>query len=126
MLKKFQKSLRANESNAEQLLWHKFKNRGFHNYKFRRQHIIQEYIVDFVCLEAKLIIELDGGQHAMQTSYDNRRTLKLENEGFRVIRFWNHEVLLETEVVLETIFQELQNTPHPPRYARRPLPQGER
>lgn len=73
------------------------------NSKFRRQHVVGYYIVDFVCLEQKLVIELDGGQHAEQVGYDARRTAFLEGEGFRVMRFWNNQVLAETESVLDEI-----------------------
>ena len=81
-LKKFQKLLRLSQTDAEHLLWYQLRNRHFNGYKFRRQHITQGYIVDFVCLEKKLIIELDGGQHAEHIDYDKERSLKLENDGF--------------------------------------------
>ena len=74
MLKKFQKTLRINQTDVENCLWHNLINRSFQGWKFRRQHILQGYIVDFICLERKLIIELDGGQHANQKAYDNHRT----------------------------------------------------
>jgi very-short-patch-repair endonuclease len=96
-------------------------------FKFRRQHVLQGYIVDFVCLEAKLIIELDGSQHAEQKNYDEKRTLKLKENGFQVIRFWNGEVLDFLEAVLEVIYSALSEQKHPsPAATRRPLPQGER
>jgi very-short-patch-repair endonuclease len=75
--------------------------------KFRRQHVLQGYIVDFVCLEKKLIIELDGSQHADQETYDAVRTQALEKDGFKVIRFWNNEVLESIGVVLEVIYSAL-------------------
>jgi very-short-patch-repair endonuclease len=106
-LKKFQKLLRASQTDAEQFLWYHLRGRRFGGYKFRRQHLIRGYIVDFVCLGEKLIIELDGGQHSMRISYDNDRTLKLQDDGFRVLRFWNQQMFTETESVLETIFQAL-------------------
>src|SRR3990167_9076020 len=120
MLNKFKKTLRTNQTDAESRLWYHLRDRRFQGWKFRRQHILQGYIVDFVCLERKLVIELDGGQHAEQEAYDTRRTRVLEKDGFKVIRFWNNEVLTNTEGVLEMIL----NTPHPP--FGRPLPQGER
>lgn len=73
------------------------------NSKFRRQHVVGSYIVDFVYLEQKLVIELDGGQHAEQIEYDAQRTVFLVREGFRVMRFWNNQVLAETESVLDEI-----------------------
>jgi very-short-patch-repair endonuclease len=125
MLKRFKKSLRKSQTDAESTLWYHLRNRNFQDHKFRRQHILCGYIVDFVCLEKKLVIELDGGQHAYRKEYDLARTLKLEADGFQVLRFWNNELLNNMDSVLETINQVL-DTPHPPRYARRPLPQGER
>ena len=83
--------------------------------KFRRQHPFGDYILDFVCLENKLVIEVDGGQHGQQAGYDENRTQKLQAAGFRVLRFWNNEVLNEIESVREKIglvVEELQ--PHPP------------
>jgi very-short-patch-repair endonuclease len=110
MLKRFQKTLRINQTDAENRLWYHLRSRRFQGWKFRRQHILQGYIVDFVCLERKLVIELDGGGHADQEIYDNHRTQVLEKDGFKVIRFWNNDVLSNLERVLETIL----NTPHPP------------
>lgn len=110
MLKRFQKELRANQTEAERRLWFHLRSRRFQGWKFRRQHVLQGYIVDFVCLERKLVIELDGGQHANQEAYDNHRTRALETEGFQVIRFWNNDVLKNLESVLDAIL----NAPHPP------------
>jgi very-short-patch-repair endonuclease len=75
--------------------------------KFRRQHPLGSYIVDFVCLEKRLIVELDGGQHAEQVNSDTERTAWLEAHGFRVLRFWNHDVLRDTEAVKEVISKAL-------------------
>jgi very-short-patch-repair endonuclease len=88
-------------------------------YKFRRQVVIEPYIVDFVCLEARLIIEADGGQHSDQVAYDARRTVRLEGMGYLVMRFWNHEVLGELQTVLEQIRAALIEGPSP-----RPSPGG--
>ena len=68
MLKHFKKSLRKSQTDAESMLWYHLRNRNFQNHKFRRQHILRGYIVNFVCLEKKLVIELDGGQHAERTA----------------------------------------------------------
>ncbi len=87
--------------------------------KFRRQHKIGAYIVDFCCFERKLIVELDGGQHASQKSEDDSRTNNLTRKGYYVIRFWSHDVLNNTDAVLETIRLALIS-PHPA-----PLPKGE-
>jgi len=114
MLIRFKKSLRKSQTDVESVLWYHLKNRRFQNVKFRRQHILSGYIVDFVCLEKKLVIELDGGQHTQRTEYDSVRTIKLESDGFQVLRFWNDELFNNMDGVLETIIQAL-NTPHPPR-----------
>ncbi len=95
--------LRKNQTDVEQLLWKQLRNRRLYNYKFRRQYPIEPYIVDFACLELKLIIELDGGQHANQTNYDDQRSLFLEKLGFKIIRFWNNDVIKNTDGVLEFI-----------------------
>jgi adenine-specific DNA-methyltransferase len=120
-VKDFARDLRQQASDVEQALWQRLRNRQILNAKFRRQHPIPPYVVDFVCLDKKLIIEADGGQHAERQTYDERRTAFLEEQGFRVLRFWNNEVLIETETVLEVIFRALKESPHPS-----PLPKGER
>jgi adenine-specific DNA-methyltransferase len=112
---KLQRTLRNNMSDAEQALWHLLRRRQISGLKFRRQHPFGNYILDFVCLENRLVIELDGGQHVRQAGYDENRTQKLRAAGFRVIRFWDNEVLKEIESVREKIWlvvQELQS--HPP------------
>jgi len=81
-------------------------------FKFRRQAPIGKYIVDFVCFEQQLVIELDGGQHAVNQDYDNIRTEWLGTQGFKVIRFWNHDVMNNIEGVKEVIALNL-TTPHP-------------
>ena len=80
--------------------------------KFRRQHPIGSYVVDFCCPDRKLIVELDGGQHAEQVSADQLRTRFLEANGFRVARFWNHQVLEQMDAILEKIVR-LLGDPHP-------------
>jgi len=97
------RSLRKNKTDVEQLVWKHIRNRQLYNYKFRRQFPIEPYIADFACLELKLIIELDGGQHANRINYDEQRSLFLEKRGFKVIRFWNNDVIENTEGVLEAI-----------------------
>ncbi|ESS70643.1 hypothetical protein MGMO_120c00300 [Methyloglobulus morosus KoM1] len=97
------RTLRKNQTDVELLLWQQLRNRQLCGYKFRRQFPIAPYIADFACLELKLIIELDGGQHADQISYDNQRRLFLEQRGFKVIRFWNNDVIENTAGVLEAI-----------------------
>lgn len=110
MVSKTARHLRKNSTEAERKLWSRLRRKQLLGYRFRRQRPIGPYIVDFVCLEASLIVEVDGGQHAEQIAKDEARTLYLEKKGFRVIRFWNNDVLANTESVLETILQNLQNS----------------
>ena len=113
---KLQRALRNNMSDAEQALWHLLRCRQISGLKFRRQHPFGDYILDFVCLENKLVIEVDGGQHGQQAEYDENLTQKLQMAGFRVLRFWNNDVLKEIESVREKIWlvvEELQSHPPP-------------
>jgi len=105
--------LRHQASEAERILWRHLRGRRLNGYKFRRQLVIEPYIVDFACLDAKLIIEADGGQHADQAAYDARRTAILESMGYNVLRFWNNEILTELKSVLEQIGLELNRSPSP-------------
>ncbi|SOD66997.1 Very-short-patch-repair endonuclease [Alysiella filiformis DSM 16848] len=99
---------------AEQHLWYFLRKKQLNGIKFRRQQTIGSYIADFVSMEHKLIIELDGGQHAEQIVYDNARTEFLNSQGYRVVRFWNNEVLQNTEAVLEQILKYCgSDCPHP-------------
>lgn len=95
--------LRQTSTEPEVKLWQYLRNRRFMGLKFRRQFPIGSYIVDFVCLSHKLIIELDGGQHTEQVEYDNQRTKYLEHFGFRVLRFWNTDIFFQFDAVLEQI-----------------------
>jgi very-short-patch-repair endonuclease len=81
--------------------------------KFRRQHPYEDYILDFVCLEKKIVVEVDGGQHQETATEDGARTKLLERAGFRVLRFWNHEVLQKVEAVAEQILQAASQKEHP-------------
>ncbi|MBN1377833.1 MAG: DUF559 domain-containing protein [Gammaproteobacteria bacterium] len=113
MVLSFAKALRSQSTDARRLLWHYLRARRLDGFKFRRQLVIEPYIVDFVCLDARLIIEADGGQHGDQRKYDNQKTAYLETRGYRVLRFWNHEILTDTQDVLEKIHRELIQSPHP-------------
>ena len=97
------KRLRSNQTEVEQRLWHQLRAHRFMGLKFKRQKPIGKYIVDFVCVEAQLIIELDGGQHAERLAYDEERDTFLGSHGYRVLRFWNHEVMQQMDAVLEKI-----------------------
>ena len=101
------RALRKNMTDVELLLWHKIRSRQLQNIRFRRQHPIGRYIVDFICLETKLIIELDGGQHADQKSYDTMRDTWLSQQGFKILRFWNNDILENMDGVIEFISQHL-------------------
>jgi very-short-patch-repair endonuclease len=90
---KLAQKLRRKQTDVEWLLWQYLRNRQCGGYKFRRQVPIGSYVVDFACIEAKLIIDLDGGQHADSVTQDTDRTKYLESLGYEVIRFWNHEVI---------------------------------
>lgn len=111
----FARTLRKNQTNAEALLWGKLRNRKLHGVKFSRQKPLGIYIVDFVSIEKKLIIELDGEQHNSDLGKrkDVIRTVWLKNQGYNVLRFWNNEVLKELDVVLEMIYNVLTLTPSP-------------
>ena len=102
-----ERNLRRAQTDAEARLWQYLRDRRLAGYKFRRQHRIESCFVDLVCTEARLIIEVDGGQHAERKSYDAARTAALEAAGYRVIRFWNDDVLARTEAVLAEILQVL-------------------
>ena len=102
------RKLRRNETDAEKLLWKHLRGRRLDGYKFRRQVAVGKYVVDFAALEPRLIIELDGGQHVNQAVKDEMRTAELERFGFRVIRFWNHDVLTNIDGVMEAVLQELR------------------
>lgn len=118
---KFAKKLRTNQTDAELRVWQALRAGRLMNYKFRRQVPIVEFIVDFVCFEQKLIIEIDGGQH-LESAQDAFRDARLKAMGFRVIRLWNNDVMQNLEGILMVILQQLQTSaPHP-----NPLPQGER
>ena len=104
------RELRQNMTDAERRLWRYLRAGRFHNIKSRRQYAIGHYIVDFVAVETGLIIELDGGQHATQQTYDQQRTEFLQKQGYRVLRFWNHDVLQRTETVLAEILKHCQKS----------------
>ncbi|MDV0594692.1 MULTISPECIES: endonuclease domain-containing protein [unclassified Enterobacter] len=102
------KQLRKQMTPEELRLWYLLRGRHFFGYKFRRQMPIGAYVVDFSCLKAKLIIELDGGQHQDEEAYDQRRTAYLKTNGWEVMRFWNNEFRVNEEAVLNLILQRLQ------------------
>ncbi len=116
----FAKKLRKNSTQTENKLWFFLRAKRFEGLKFRRQHPLGPYIVDFVCLEKYLVIECDGGQHLDQAKKDFKRDEWLQKEGFKVLRFWDDEVLKNIETVLEIILKTIRD--HPPPH---PLPSRE-
>ena len=121
------RQLRENSTNAELILWNRLRSRAIGGYKFVRQEPIGPYVVDFVCRERRLIIEVDGGQHTGEI--DGPRDNWLRSHEYRVLRFWNNDVIRNIDGVLETIATALddETPPHPDRFAIRPLPaSGER
>ena len=105
-LLEFAKSMRHTATDAENLMWQILRAKRFMNLKFRRQHVIKPYIVDFYCHEIGLVVELDGSQHALPEHqlYDAKRTEFLEALGLTVLRYWNHDVLGQMDVVLEDLW----------------------
>ena len=112
-MKSLARRLRQQATDAERMLWKYLRARRMAGHKFRRQVVIEPYIVDFVCLEAQLIVEADGGQHLEQVEDDLKRSVFLESLGYKVIRFWNHEILGDTYSVLERIHGSLIEAPSP-------------
>ena len=106
---KLQRRLRTNMTVAEQRLWRFLRRKQMSEFKFRRQHPFDDYIIDFVCLEAMIAIEVDGGQHNAQHAEDKARTEYLTNAGFRVLRFWNSEVMNYIDSVTSVIWQALHD-----------------
>ena len=106
-MKSLARKLRHQNTDAERLLWRHLRNRQLAGHKFRRQLVIDPYVVDFACIEAKLIVEADGGQHMERLNEDAERTAYLVSMGYKVLRFWNHEILTDTDAVLEAIHRVL-------------------
>ncbi len=122
------KALRSNQTDAEGLLWHYLRDKQLGGFKFRRQQPIENYIVDFICFEKKLVIELDGGQHNEESAkkYDQKRTEFLEKNGYKVLRFWNDEIFKNMDGVLDLVYHNLTFVdPSPKSQATSTLPQGE-
>ena len=101
------RQLRKDSTEAERLLWTRVRTSRLDGHKFRRQQPIGPYIVDFVCFEAKLVLELDGGQHVQAETTDRARDTWLRAQGFRVLRFWNNDVMENLDGVLARIMENL-------------------
>lgn len=111
----FARRLRKEMSDTEKKLWKHLRSRRFEGYKFRRQHPIGEYIADFCCVERRLVIEVDGGQHAdeINVQKDCERTAYMGQRGYHVIRFWDNDVLNDTDTVMRQIFDWMDGAPSP-------------
>jgi len=118
LLQQRARQLRKSMTGVEKKLWNRLRRRQLGNLRFRRQVPFDKYIVDFACFEPKIIIELDGSQHAMQIAYDHQRTIFLQSFGYKVLRFWNNEISGDIKNVLQTIW----NVCIPPSALRAPSP----
>ena len=114
------RELRKRLTDAEKTLWNHLRLKQLENLKLRRQQPVDKYIVDFICFEKRLVIEVDGGQHLVEKSKDKQRDQYLRKHGFEILRFWNHEVLMNIEGVLEVIRRSCLEHPPP-----NPLPSRE-
>ncbi|MGH6644821.1 MAG: endonuclease domain-containing protein, partial [Bradyrhizobium sp.] len=103
----FARKLRTNQTDAERRLWSRRRRRQRAGFKVRRQHPFGIHVCDFICLEARVIVELDGSQHLEQAPHDQHRDAALRASGFRTLRFWNGDVLSRTDTVVETIYEAL-------------------
>jgi very-short-patch-repair endonuclease len=112
------KVLRKRSTEAEKMLWNSLRAKQLHGHKFRRQESVGRFIVDFVCYENNLIIEVDGGQHAAQKQGDEERDNWLASQGFNVLRFWDNEILGNIEGVMEVISKTLSPSPSPSHQGR--------
>ena len=121
------RALRRDSTDAERAVWAVLQNRQLEGTKWRRQAPIGRYFADFACKDLKLIVELDGGQHADQQAYDENRTRVLEACGYRVLRFWNADVADSLDGVVETVAAEIalaRNAPPSPSHSVAALPRG--
>jgi very-short-patch-repair endonuclease len=116
------RQLRTDMTDAERRLWSRLRGFQLAGHKFRRQHPIGAYIVDFICLRSRLVIEVDGGQHGEPDAQhtDDGRDAWMESHGYRVLRFWNHDVLTDTDSVVETVYNVLTESSTTPSSCRPP------
>jgi adenine-specific DNA-methyltransferase len=124
-MNRFARALRQDPTDAERHLWNHLRARRLNGFKFRRQRPFGPYVLGFVCLEARVAVELDGSQHVEQMAYDEERDAFIRSYGLRILRFWNGDVLHQTQTVLETICAALHRKDVDGRYGRRfPPPAG--
>lgn len=107
------RTLRSNMTDVERVVWQAIRGAQMDGYKFRRQFAIGKYIADFACIEKKLVIELDGGQHQYHQDYDEQRSAFIQEQGWQVLRFWNNDVLENLDGVLHRISEKLKDSPPP-------------
>ncbi len=126
-VREFARKLRAEQTDAEKLMWFLLRGRRLGGWKFRRQYPLEPYFLDFFCFEKNLAIELDGGQHNEPAvrSKDEKRTAFIASNRIKLIRFWNQDVLTETEIVLQVIWHALHEGTSPAPSPPSPLPGGE-
>ena len=124
-LKERARRLRREQTDAERKLWARLRARELDGFKFRRQFVIGPFIADFCCFEQRLVVELDGGQHADQSDADRRRADFLHSRGFRVLRFWDNEVMENIDGTLEQILLSLDKPSSSSVPSPFPLPEGE-
>ncbi|WP_210731809.1 DUF559 domain-containing protein [Sphingomonas sp. PAMC26645] len=116
------RGLRRNATKAEDRLWYRLRSRRLGNFKFRRQVWIGPFIADFLCMDAMLVVEVDGSQHIDEAAYDDNRTAFLATKGYRVIRVWNNDVMQRMDGVLAAILDGLTCVPSPSHASHGPLP----
>ena len=114
MSSRIARKLRSTPTAAEARAWSRLRRRQIAGHRFRRQVPLGRYVVDFVCFDSRLIVEIDGGQHSNQAKRDATRTVWLEAQGFKVLRFWNNDVLGKTDSVIEVIRVALASASDPP------------
>ena len=116
------RQLRREATEAEARLWQNLRSRRLADFKFRRQVWIGPFLADFLCMDARLVVEVDGSQHIDDAAYDADRTAYLANKGYRVIRVWNNDVMQRMDDVLAAILSALTDVPSPSHAAHGPLP----
>lgn len=125
-LKERARQLRRDQTDAEKKLWARLRSRQLNGFKFRRQFVIGPFIADFCCFEQRLVVELDGGQHASKTASDKRRSAFLRSRDYTVVRFWDNEIFESMEAVLQRILQALHDADRNPEPSPLPSPSGAR
>jgi very-short-patch-repair endonuclease len=124
ILKERARRLRREQTDTESKLWARLRSRQLIGFKFRRQFVIGPFITDFCCFKRRLVVELDGGQHAGKSTADEQRSAFLRSRGYRVLRFWDNEVMGDIDAVLQQILQALDDSNPAPDPSPVPSPTG--